>query len=226
MAKQGGSSFGRVPQKEWVLSHQMTLRQKRRLRRQTTYEQIIARLARGVALHDHTREGAHSKGGGRFFRTHVTLRVDTATVDLFHNSPSGYRAQYYLSAKNGDRANTYALRQLVPRIRQLLIGHAKRTCPWSWVEKSLLDPSAKVWIYQGRWWRHAKRKDRHLAVRRWVAEQTSPEKMRRRKAAWGALTPDRETRVDVKGGFTTLAGVPLGSLKLERAKDINELGFT
>jgi hypothetical protein len=156
----------------------------------------------------------------------VTLSANPSTIDLFHNAPGGYRAQYYRSIGNGDRANAYAVRQLMPLIRRLLVGQGKRTCPWGWVEKSLQDSDAKVWIHQGRWWRHAKREDRHLAVARWVAEQSSRQRERRRKAGWAALAAHSETRIDVKGGFIMLSGVPLGGLKPNRARDVHELGFT
>jgi hypothetical protein len=119
-----------------------------------------------------------------------------------------------------------AVTRLVPLVLDRLDGRLKRTCPAEWFEKSLLDPDAKVWIHQGLWWRHAKVGDHHLRVTRWFEQESSPDPDRRAKARWAALTPDKETRIDVKGAFLSLSGVPLGSLKPDRALNINQLGFT
>ena len=204
----------------------MDRRQRERLLRPTSYERIVARLAAEATLHDHGLKRARRKGSRRFFRVEITLRVDRATVDLFHNGPSGYRAQYYRGVRNGERANADAVERLLPVIRGLLARRAKRTCPWWLVERSLRDASAKVWIHQGRWWRHGRREDRHLLVRRWVTALRSPREKHRRKAGWAGLTPNRETRIDVKGGFLTLEGERSGTLKDNRSRDIRDLGFT
>ena len=67
-----------------------------------------------------------------------TLKVDRSTVDLFHNSWSGYRAQYYRGVRIGERANDYALKKLTPRIKELLAGHEERTCPGWWVGREII----------------------------------------------------------------------------------------
>jgi hypothetical protein len=40
------------------------------------------------------------------------------------------------------------------------------------------------------------------------------------------LTPAKETLLELKGGFLSPAGKPLGTLKPQRSKDIHELGYT
>jgi hypothetical protein len=218
------SNFARVSEDEWLLDDGIDNDQKMRLLRGTTFERIVDRIVEEGTVASHKREKAKSKPN--FFRIVLTLEVDALTVDLFHNSVSGYRAQYYKNSRNGERANEFALRKLAPRIKELLGGQEKRTCPWWWVEKSLLDPAAKMWIHQGLWLRY--RSHRHLLVARWTQKQkqTSLDKDRQKKANWASLTPHEETRIDLKGGFLTLDGVPLGELKETRSQDINELGFT
>jgi len=212
-------SFVSISQEDWRLSDDVD-RQLPRI----GFEQIVNRIVKEATLIDHARERARSRP--RYFRALLTVGVDPLTVALFHNSSTGYRAQYYSSVANGECANWYAVRTLVPRLKELLLGREKRTCPWSWVEKSLLDPEAKLWIHQGRWLRPARRDDRKLFVARWVEQQANPDVKRRKKAIWAALAPCNEMRIDVKGGFLTLDGTPLGKLKPTRAMDIHELGFT
>lgn len=218
------SEFARVSEGEWLLGDGVDNDQRARLLSGTTFERVVDRIVEEGTLVFHKREKSCSER--QYFRALLILKVDPSTVDLFHNSVSGYRAQYYDGVKNGERANAYALRRLTPRIKELLVGHEKRTCPWWWVEKSLLDPAAKVWIHQGLWLRHAKRTHPQLVVARWVQEEASLDPQRRKKATWASLTPREETRIDLKGGFLTLAGVPLGKSKRTRSEDIYELGFT
>ena len=188
------------------------------------YETIVRRLAVEAVVIAHRRERA--KRRRKYFRANIELRCRRETLSLFHSGRSGYRAQFYSSIRRGEIANQYAVSALVPRIRQLLEGKEKRGCSWSWIEKSLRDPSAKLWIHQGSWLRANARKHRNLYVERWFAAQTSRSKKRSKKARWSALTPSHETVLELKGGFVSLAGIPLGSLKEDRSRDLHELGFT
>jgi hypothetical protein len=162
----------------------------------------------------------------KYFRACISLKSDRAAVDLFHNGPAGYRAQYYKSESNGDRANRYLLDHLLARVIQLVTAQHKRTCPPNWVKKSLEDGDAKVWIHQGPWIRHSRAVDRYLVVTRWVKAQQSTDKKRRKKARYAGLIPRSEDKIDLKGGFLTLSGKPLGTLKPGRARDLHQLGFT
>jgi hypothetical protein len=188
------------------------------------YEQIVQLILTEAAVIDHKRERA--KTDKHLFRVIVTLKCSVETVAMFHSARSGYRAQYYSSITCGERANQFALQLLVPHVCRLLAGREKRTCPLWWVEKSLLNPAAKVWIHQGRWLRPARLVDRGLAVARWVRGQTDPNKKRRRKAIWSMLTPKSEHHLELKGAFLSLAGASQGTLKPTRSKDLYELGFT
>jgi hypothetical protein len=49
---------------------------------------------------------------------------------------------------------------------------------------------------------------------------------RRKIARWAMLTPSHEESLDIKGGFLTLQGKRMGSLKPSRSTDIHRYGFT
>jgi hypothetical protein len=188
------------------------------------YERIIKRIASEAHIATHRRQRAERRPN--YFRVYVKLRCRAETISLFHSSRSGYRAQYYSSVAGGEKANRFALAVLVPRIGELLIGKEKRGCSWSWMETSLLDPAAKLWIYQGHWLRANARRERNLFVQRWLRVQADGDKQRRKRARWAMLTPSSEVCLELKGGFVSLSGMPLGSLKRTRSRDLHELGFT
>lgn len=188
------------------------------------YERIIRRVAREVDIAAHRRERGKRKAN--CFRACVKLKCRAETISLFHSSRSGYRAQYYSSVTSGEQANRFALAVLVPRVGKLLRGKEKRGCSWSWMEKSLLDPTAKIWIHQGPWLRANARRDRSLFVKRWLRAQADKHKDRRKKARWAMLTPSSEACLQLKGGFVSLSGMPVGSFKETRSRDLHELGFT
>jgi hypothetical protein len=210
--------FVRVSRREWQLGGGVSSL------KSPDYEQIVRRLCREAKIVAHRRERATRKSG--YFRARVIIECSAEAVALFHSARSGYRAQYYSSMSRGERANRFAFAVLGPRIQKLLKGNVKRPCAWWWVERSLLDPSAKLWIHQGPWLRAAARCHRNLLVERWIQAQTKGSRKRRKKAIWSMLTPACETRLEIKGGFLTLSGSSLGSLKERRSSDLHERGFT
>ncbi len=214
--------FIRVSSREWLLDHGVGLTRRRWLVRAITFESLLRRIVAGFAILTHRRARLRDYPG--YYRAEVTLDVDPALVDLFHNSAAGYRAQYHQSVTNGESANQYAVQQVVPRVMRLLGNVRKRTCPAWWVQRSLLHPEAKLWIHQGSWLRHAKKSDRQLAVRRWRTYRWD----KKHKQHWSSLIPKHETRIDLKGGAPlTLDGTSLKkSLKPTRGRQIFEAGCT
>lgn len=218
------SKFFRAAPEDWRFGTLVEGRRVKRLHSGPSYEEILSRIAKRGKVLFHKRERARDKPS--FFRVVVRLKVDGTAIDLFHNSVSGYRAQYFHNAELGERANLAALAQLAPIAVNAAMELPKRTCPAWWVEKSLLDSSAKVWVHQGLWMRHAKAEDHQLFVDRWLKQRASPDSSRSKKAIWSSLVPGNESQLELKGGFLTLEGEPLGSLKASRARDLHELGFT
>lgn len=94
------------------------------------------------------------------------------------------------------------------------------------MEQSLRDQDAKIWLHQGTWLRYALKSDRNLLVGRWLARQHDPDEMIRTRAKRSMLTPASETLLELKGGFLSGAGEPLGTFKPCRAEQIHELGYT
>jgi len=214
-------SFKRIPSKDWRISSAIDGRRRRELLRGRSFANIVKAIAKHATVLTHKR--ARIDASPEYYRAEVTLHVKAMMVDLFHNSCTGYRAQYYHSAKTGEVANRYALSKLGPRVIDLLSKRHKRTCPLWWVRKSLQLPAAKAWIHQGPWLRSPKKGDRNLMVNRWLG--ANPPKKKR--VLWATLTPATELRIDLKGAPLTLTGKPLTTrLKPRRSKDIHEVGFT
>src|SRR6266849_1918015 len=109
--------------------------QRVRLSRPPMYEESVARLVREARVVQYKREGAERRP--EFFRVHVTLRLNAATVDLFHNAPSGYRAQYYSNRGLGDRANAFVLSASPRRSRK-----TSSVVRWMLQRSGRSDPSA------------------------------------------------------------------------------------
>lgn len=216
--------FTRLSSVTWKISERVALPRRAVLLQSPPYAQLVQELVAQSKLDKVARE--RSRDAPDFFRAVVTLEVSSSVLDLFYNSASGYRAQYYEDAALGARANRYALDRLLPHVINLLACYPSRTCPSSWVEKSLQDGSAKLWPRQGLWLRHAKTTDQNLLVARWTNRLLDPDKQPRYRARRSTLMPADETRLELKGGFLSLAGLSLGTLKPERSKDIHELGYT
>lgn len=213
--------FARISPKLWRLHSRVHLRRRQRLLHGLGFVAIVHNMVKQARVLTYERKKIRDFPG--YYRAEITLKVVAETVDLFHNSAAGYRAQYYRSTRAGKIANDYALRKLVPRVIELLGKAHKRTCPPWWVEKSLRHPEAKLWIHQGQWLRSPKKFDRNLMVKRWL--KANPKD--RKRLLWNTLTPATEVRIDLKGAPLTLEGKPLSaSLKPRRSIDIHEVGYT
>ncbi len=219
--------FACVPRDQWILGKRIVGERRQRLLQGVSFEEIVNRIAKEASLSSYKPgQSDHCPG---FHRVEIKLATSPKTVDLFHNSRCGYRAQYYLGVKTGEQANRYVIRGLLPRLEELVSGDEESTCPWMWAKKSLLDREAKVWIHQGVWLRLQRKVDRNLNVQRWTEAclNAEPGSRDRKLARWGSLAPAKETRIDIKGGYIDLSGTPLGkSLKPTRSEDIHRLGFT
>jgi hypothetical protein len=213
--------FARVPPKNWCLHDRVHYRRRQRLLHGSGFVDIVNTIAKDARILTYKRRKIRDIPG--YYRAEVTLQIPARVVDLFHNSAAGYRAQYYRSAATGEIANKYAIQQLATRVMQILKGEYKRTCPPSWMERSLLHPKAKVWIHQGRWLLIARLSDRNLSVKRWLYSKPSKKKRR----LWATLTPMNETRIDLKGAPLTRNGRLLRkNLKHKRSEEIHAVGYT
>jgi hypothetical protein len=214
--------FVRVPSDQWRIHE--SGRTTSTLQSGPEYEEIVRLIASTAIVLDYQRQGR--RGLARQNRVILRFAVDKRLVDLFHNAATGYRAQYYASPELGDEANTLVVRALAARAATILAGHSKRTCRLDWLKASLEQPSAKVWIHQGVWLRHARRSAEQLRVERWYRHRHDQDVAIRRRVRWGSLLPDSEGSLEVKGAFLDDQGAALESLKPDRARELHEYGFT
>jgi len=219
------TEFHVIPAKAWNLHRPIARDQQSAV---NTFEQIVDSIKKKATVRVHRRERKKKSLEGPHYRVRIKLKVDRKAVDLFHNSRAGYRAQYYYSITNDERANRYFIRQLCPRVVDLLKKTHKRTCPPSLIQASLLGQYTKVWINQGSWVRTARHHDRLLKPKRWAEKNgKNLEKRQRTLLRWGSLAPQTETCIDLIGTFVTLKGRPIKkNHKLNRSMEIHEYGFT
>src|SRR5688572_33286648 len=105
------ATFQRISSREWILGPYISSERRRQLLRGPTFHNIVRRICKTVRIVAHKRRNIDYHRS--YYRAEVTLRLNAATVDLFHNSATGYRAQYYKAVRNGELANEYAVHKLI-----------------------------------------------------------------------------------------------------------------
>jgi hypothetical protein len=213
------SHFSRVSSSVWNL-------QRSSYSQYSSFEQIVGRVAATCAVHRIRRERKRCEDS--FARIVVTFTADQRLIDAFHNSPVGYRAQYYSSVQDGDRANRYVVEHLSPLVLAFLAATPIRGYSLSWADTSLAGPHSKAWIHQGRWLRAKRRSDRVLFPPRWKAKSLGTLADHDAKLLiWGSLAPQDETRLCLKGTCVLPDGtVSKRVSKPTRGLDLHEFGFT
>lgn len=217
--------FARIDSSVWRIATEVEAERRFRLLSGPCFEDIVKGLSKGVARISLRREPCKDDRG--YFRVNAIVQYSsTKAVDNFHNSSSGYRAQYLESPEIGERANalaTSALCSLVlTRLRERL---PPRWCR-EWAEASLKHSSAKAWIHQGPWLWHAKEACEELIVDAWSLGRASKDPEVRRRARYGRQLPGRENRIDLKGAWVTQELAVRESFKPGRALSIHNHGFT
>jgi hypothetical protein len=169
------------------------------------------------------------KRGERDKRAVVKLRSSPEAVDQFHNSSSGYRAQYYVSTELGANANRMVVEALSARILEFAERVDLPKVSPSLLSTSLHHPQSKVWIHQGPWLIFSHCEDRVLRVPRWQVGLNSLDKDVRKLARWASLAPWAEAGIDVKGGLLSPCGEPVlgkGKAASDRSASLHSIGFT
>jgi hypothetical protein len=217
--------FHRATSDVWCLDSSLPTARRRRLLSSPSFESIVASLRDSLSVEQVKCDPA--KSGEKANRIIVKLRTNSKAIDLFHNSVSGYRAQYLKDAELGEAANRFALDELWPHVLPLILSRGRNRIPTVTLEQSLLHPWAKLWIHQGLWLRYARREHRVLRVAPWQSQLSSQVKRSRKLTRWGCLAPEFESAFVIKGGFVYPNGLPrLGTPPKDRAADLHSCGFT
>ena len=218
-------SFISLPTGTWQLHLLADGNRRRRLRRSYAYPQLVARLAaRSEVLQAIVRPADTDR---RALRVEAILRVEASDLDLFFNSASGYRAQYYQAEDLGNAANRLAMDALIPNIVAQAIHVRSKQSARDLARSSLEAVSAKVWVYQGAWLRLCRKEERVLTVPRWQLNLSSEDRRARKLVRWGALAPATETRIVVKGAFIADGrAISLGKAPRDRTSELHNFGFT
>jgi hypothetical protein len=224
------SRFSLAPRDDWSIDHSVKGSRRDRLLSDTGFDEIIARICAEAKLaHVHGPEKGEEGDKIGQHRWSITLQTSPQTIDLWHNSRGGYRAQYYVSQTLGETANSYALEHLTKLTANLIQADRHRRHKWARASVSVCHPHARVWIHQGSWCRRgrlAKLADRLLHVQQWRPLPHDDED-RQRKKVLGMLIPENETGIEMIGQWLVDADRPSASPpKKGRADHIHECGFT
>lgn len=117
--------------------------------KETTFPNIVGSIvtesSKRVTLEKIDRPGNRMLKGSS--RPVFTLEVKPRTLDLFYNSPWGYRGQYCVSAENGLCCNRLLLDALMDSLLSCLRADSRVTpSDFDLACQSLRLPSAKTWI--------------------------------------------------------------------------------
>jgi hypothetical protein len=218
------SKFKLAPFADWKIDQAVRPPRRDNLLGTTSFVSIVARIGSEARVVRVRREPGEKTMRGHH-RYEVTLAAERSTVDLWHNSRGGYRAQYYVSPNLGDAANAYAVDVLGALAGRLIDDDSRRRRYWPLASSSIYHPHTRIWIWQGLWLRRAKRTDRLLHASGWQLPTNSKE---RKLANWGALIPGNETRLVLKGQWLRDGdGAAIDDPpKTERASQICRFGFT
>ncbi len=218
-------SFASLPADTWQLHLLDDRRRRVQLGSSSIYPKLVTRLASRSKVLQAVVRPADTEP--RALRLEAVLRVEVRDLDLFFNSRSGYRAQYYEAEELGDAANRLAVDALLLKLVPQAICARTRRSASELARASLEAASAKIWIHQGLWLRLCRHRERVLTVPRWQFGLSSEDRRTRKLARWGALAPVTEERIVVKGAFI-LDGRPanFGKPHGVRASELHSLGFT
>jgi hypothetical protein len=154
-------------------------------------------------------------------RATIQFRVDPDLYDVFFNSRTGYRAQYWRSLESGAGANALLVANLLAEICDL------RPWPIAWSLKpdfamrSLLCAGAKVWVDESRdIYRANFIESPRLRVLKWRSYDPYPHE----RACAPRPARDR-CWLDIKGCFVEGETIRSSKDPFARARQINETGW-
>lgn len=223
------TQFCKISKKKWSLENIHGARL-RRLQEPPSFKDIIFKIKKKAKVSSCKPEFCDKKGFKNYQRYVIELEIDEILVDLFHNSRTGYRAQYFYSEEQGEVANKYALEELIgsPFSRFLDISYKKDSETKLKILDSITHPNSKIWIHQGPWMhpKHGMKIHRNLHVSKWKAHLTDTNSIIVNKVRLGILTPDDEIGLTIIGEFLDSNGNVPSFVRKNRPREINLYGFT
>jgi hypothetical protein len=218
------TEFAAISEQEWIIASTIKRGRRRQLLHGPPFEVIIERIKNNMTFLTIKREVFNDCPNT--YRFEIVIKLKPKIVDLFHNSASGYRAQYFNSVENGEKANLYAIKTIFDKLMNLISKNPKRTCPKEVVREALANRHAKIWIHQGKWLILRRKSERNLTPKRWLNEIPKNDKDKKRKL-WAKLTPNDETRLKLKSALVKEDGTLLDwNHKPNRGNDIHNFGYS
>ena len=218
----------KLPANVWVVSGSISLERRNLLSVPPTFEETVGALRDHATIQSckRARPNRSLTPWPRRFVIVLAFPSGGRWVDVFHNSASGVRAQCLYSVNLGRQALDYARDHLRSRAIELLEDRGLPRALRDFAHISLLDDSAKVWIHQGKWVRHARADVHELQVAKWdncVPNNADEAKLLR----YGSKAPKSPALIDLLGGLykedgTAKAGKP----PLHRPDQVHRFGFT
>ena len=149
------------------------------------------------------------------------------TLDLLFNSSAGYRAQYYIGARQGDQATADLLATLMRGPLAEIVRHGIE--PWlgADVQRSLTSSAARVWINEEAI-PNEPRAD--IEAQKWIEAQHSGSSRRIPAARlwtlfWGTTAPIPHYLVVLGGWLDRHGEVFLDSDKADRSERLSGFGW-
>jgi len=221
-------------------------------------EELVSVMAEEMAeaiANERVRFGVDSlRNEGAPCRAIVQFQVSPTLYDWFFNGPSGYRAQFWMSAEAGLDFNRLLVEVLAATLGRLLpasvpgraievsyeAGREERDTGLVPLERdfllrSLQSPEAKAWICErliqpdGRDPAYlgaiiAATRMPKLGVARWLA--ATPRGGERGEGARAPFADPEDAWIDIKGGFVQSGTSYEGKSRVQRANDLHETGWT
>ncbi len=214
--------FGFATHEHWRIHEDVDATRRAALMAETPFKFIVEGLVAGISkISVHLEPSKEPKG---YSRRWVEIFTNEVFVDLWHNGCGGYRAQYLLSEKEGERANSYAVEKLHTAILPTLRARALTDCEI----EDLGAPQAKTWIKEGLWWRHAKKGVVEIETSIW-RDLKEVEAKYLEKARAGRLLPNGDPRLVLKPIWRSDEDgqpPPENVLTKDRTEQIRTYGYT
>jgi hypothetical protein len=220
------AQFGLVSPEQWKIDEGAFFDGRPNLLGIIPFDEILKLLTRSIERVEIVHEKAKKAPGQH--RYYLLFHSTPQAVDLWHNSRGGYRAQFFIDKELGDAANAHAAQVLLAEAQRRIDGDPLLQRKWSKAHLCFPEPSLKVWIKEGLWWRRARLDHRALFVPKWEANRDSTDAHIKDCWRWAGLIPAGENRFVLKGEWLDQNDKRAGVLKplTMRTHQIHTCGYT